>query len=230
MDKQIDKLRLDEHYYGEFGKQYLSNSDISALLAGDPLKFKNFGPKKTAFLVGGYFHTAILEPHKLKDIKIADVPSRRVKAYKEIGEMCLLKHEAEKTDQLVLSMLGNSACYTLIREGDVLYEEPGISDINGLPWKGKADIINKTAGYVVDLKTTRDLNQFEDSITNYNYDSQAYIYEHLFGLPLMFLAIDKRTHKVKDFVPTQKQLQSGRDKVERASEVYKQWFPNKDYD
>ncbi len=24
----IDKLRDDEHYYGDFGKQYLSNSDI----------------------------------------------------------------------------------------------------------------------------------------------------------------------------------------------------------
>ena len=28
----IEKLREDEHYYGEFGKQYLSNSDIKTLL------------------------------------------------------------------------------------------------------------------------------------------------------------------------------------------------------
>ena len=29
MDKKaIEKLKDDEHYYGEFGKQYLSNSDI----------------------------------------------------------------------------------------------------------------------------------------------------------------------------------------------------------
>ena len=34
MSKQevLDKLKIDEHYYGDFGKQYLSNSDISALL------------------------------------------------------------------------------------------------------------------------------------------------------------------------------------------------------
>jgi len=34
MTKQevIEKLKVDEHYYGDFGKQYLSNSDISALL------------------------------------------------------------------------------------------------------------------------------------------------------------------------------------------------------
>ena len=28
----IEKLRIDEHYYGDFGKKFLSNSDISTLL------------------------------------------------------------------------------------------------------------------------------------------------------------------------------------------------------
>ena len=28
----IDKLRNDENYYGDFGKKYLSNSDISTCL------------------------------------------------------------------------------------------------------------------------------------------------------------------------------------------------------
>ena len=28
----IDKLRDDDHYYGDFGKQYLSNSNIKTLL------------------------------------------------------------------------------------------------------------------------------------------------------------------------------------------------------
>jgi len=28
----IEKLRDDENYYGKFGKQYLSNSDIGTLL------------------------------------------------------------------------------------------------------------------------------------------------------------------------------------------------------
>ena len=34
MTKQevLEKLKIDEHYYGDFGKKYLSNSDISALL------------------------------------------------------------------------------------------------------------------------------------------------------------------------------------------------------
>ena len=28
----IEKLRLDEHYYGELGKKFISNSDIYTLL------------------------------------------------------------------------------------------------------------------------------------------------------------------------------------------------------
>ena len=43
-DEIIDKLRVDEHYYGDFGKQYLSNSDISTLLK-NPLALKE--PSKT---------------------------------------------------------------------------------------------------------------------------------------------------------------------------------------
>ena len=38
-DEIIEKLRLDENYYGDFGKQYLSNSDISTLLK-NPLALK----------------------------------------------------------------------------------------------------------------------------------------------------------------------------------------------
>ena len=40
---ELSKLREDEHYYGKFGKQFLSNSDISTLLTnplalGKPMK------------------------------------------------------------------------------------------------------------------------------------------------------------------------------------------------
>jgi len=69
VDKIIEKLRNDEHYYGEFGKQYLSNSDIKTLLT-NPLALGQPSEPRAAFLVGGYFHTAILEPDKLKYVKI----------------------------------------------------------------------------------------------------------------------------------------------------------------
>ena len=48
--KAIERLRNDEDYYGEFGKTYLSNSDISALL-NNPLDFKKPSPPNPAFLL-----------------------------------------------------------------------------------------------------------------------------------------------------------------------------------
>ena len=80
MNKQkvIEKLRDDEHYYGDFGKKYLSNSDIGTLLT-NPLNLGKASEARPAFLVGGYFHTAILEPDKLKKYKIIDASTRNTK-------------------------------------------------------------------------------------------------------------------------------------------------------
>ena len=86
MTKQevIEKLRNDEDYYGDFGKQYLSNSDIKSLL-NNPLALGKESEARPAFLVGGYFHTAILEPNKLKNFKIIPATTRNTKVYKEIS-------------------------------------------------------------------------------------------------------------------------------------------------
>ena len=69
-EKQILKrLKNDEDYYGKFGKQFLSNSDISKLL-DDPLNLHKPYKASPAFLIGGYFHTCILEPNKLDKYKL----------------------------------------------------------------------------------------------------------------------------------------------------------------
>ena len=56
MTKQevLEKLKIDEHYYGDFGKKYLSNSDISALL-NNPLALGQQSKPSAAFLVRWLF-------------------------------------------------------------------------------------------------------------------------------------------------------------------------------
>ena len=100
-DNVIEKLRDDEHYYGDFGKKYLSNSDISALLT-NPLALGKPSEPRPAFLVGGYFHTAILEPDKLKKYRVIPSSTRNTKVYKEMsgGELCLLQHEVDTIEKL----------------------------------------------------------------------------------------------------------------------------------
>ena len=97
--KILQKLKEDKHYYGEFGNQFLSNSDINTLL-NKPLDLHKPYKQNPNFLIGGYFHTAILEPEKLKSFKIVESTSRNTKDYKEIsgGEMCLLQHEADNVN------------------------------------------------------------------------------------------------------------------------------------
>lgn len=227
----IQKLINDEDYYGEFGKQYLSNSDIKTLL-NNPLELKNPSKQIPAFLVGGYFHTAILEPDKLKNFKIIESTTRNTKAYKEIsqGEMCLLQHEVDQCEILVEKIMDNRVCRDLIHGDDVEFERPEITDLFGNKWKGKADIVNHSEKLVIDLKTTAELDKFHWSAKKYNYDSQAYIYRELFGYEFIFIAIDKKTGQIGLFDCSTDFYKSGMNKVEKASEAYDLFYKTEGFD
>jgi len=223
MDKKeiLDRLKNDEDYYGEFGQQFLSNSNISTLLT-NPLALKEPMGKSPALLVGGYFHTAILEPEKLFNFKVINTTTRNTNLYKEMsgGEMCLLQHEADKTEALVDRIMSNEICRSLIRDGNVEYEVPGIIELFGNIWKGKADILNHDEKLIIDLKTTSNIHEFKWSAKKYNYNSQAYIYSKMFGYEMVFLVIDKNTQQIGIFDCSPDFYNKGEDKVKQASEVY----------
>ena len=233
MKKQevLKALEDDTNYYGDFGKKYLSNSDISTLLT-NPLALGQKMANRPAFLVGGYFHTAILEPEKLKNFKIVEATTRNTKAYKEIsdGEICLLKHEVDQVELMTEKMLSNEVCRDLIRLGDVEYEKPEITELEGQLWKGKADIVNHDEKLIIDLKTTADITKFKYSASKYNYDSQAYIYSKLFGYEMLFIAIDKNTHQIGIFDCSPEFYARGEDKVKRAVEAYELFYKSEDFD
>ena len=233
MKKQevLKALEDDTNYYGDFGKKYLSNSDISTLLT-NPLALGQKMANRPAFLVGGYFHTAILEPEKLKNFKIVEATTRNTKVYKEIsgGEMCLLKHEVDQIELMTEKMLSNEVCRDLIRSGNVEYEQPEITELEGQMWKGKADIVNHDEKLIIDLKTTADITKFKYSASKYNYDSQAYIYSKLFGYDMLFIAIDKNTHQIGIFDCSPEFYARGKDKVERAVQAYELFYKSEDFD
>ena len=227
---ELNKLREDEHYYGKFGKKFLSNSDISKLLT-NPLSLGEAQKQIPAFLVGGYFHTAILEPDKLKKYRVVEASTRNTKAYKEIsgGEMCLLQSEVDKLEVLIDIMMSNEVCRSLIRDGNVEYEVPGIAEIKGKLWKGKADIVNHDEKLIIDLKTTADISKFRYSAQKYNYNSQAYIYRELFGYEMVFIVIDKTTHQIGIYDCSPEFYSKGEEKVEKAVEAYKLFYENPDF-
>lgn len=187
-------LDNDEHYYGEFGKSFLSNSDIKALLE-NPLEFKQPIVGNPNLIKGSYFHTLVLEPDKLERFKIIDSSTRNTTKYKDLsgGEMCLLEKEADELAILRDKLMGVRAAKDLIHDVDVAYEVPGVIKLEDEWWKLKADIVNKTQGYVIDLKTTSDIEKFPYSAKVYNYDSQAYIYSSYFKMDFLFIVAGKKS-------------------------------------
>jgi len=234
--KQIlQKLRNDEDYYGDFGNQFLSNSHVGKLLK-DPLKAFEPSKPSPAFLVGGYFHTCILEPDKLEKFKVVKSTTRNTKAYKDVagGELCLLQHEVDTIELMRDKMMANDICKDLIMgpslDGVSEFEVPMITELFGNKWKGKADIVNHSEKLVIDLKTTADIDKFQWSASKFNYDSQAYIYSKLFGYEFLFIVIDKNTHQIGMFDCSPAFYERGEDKVRKASEAYDLFYKTKDFD
>ncbi len=226
MNEIIEKLKDDKEYYGGVGKQYLSNSDIGALL-NNPKEYGASREDTPIFAKGRYFHQLILEPKKAEEWEFIDVSTRNTKAYKEfIAEnnipFALLEKEGEEIRSWVVEMKSNIHFYDEIMHPNNEYEVPAIAEIKGRMWKGKADII--TEDCIIDLKTTGDINKFKWSAKNYNYDSQCYIYQQLFGKPLVFFVIDKTTKMLGIFRPTEDFIRGGERKVEDAIDVYDKFF------
>lgn len=222
----LDLLRDDKEYYSGVGRNYLSNSDIGVLL-NNPREFGVPREDNKAFMEGRYFHQLILEPEKAKDLLFVDASTRTTKIYKDFCEdnnvpFCMLQKEKEDVEHLVSIINGNIAFFEEIYKKGNQFEVPAIAEIQGMMWKGKADIV--TDNSIIDLKTTSDIDKFKWNAKKYNYDSQCYIYQMLFGKPLVFYVIDKTTGVLGIFRPTEEFIQSGEAKVGRAIEVFNKYF------
>ena len=231
----LDLLRDDNEYYSGIGRNYLSNSDIGTLLE-NPKEFGVPREDNKAFAEGRYFHQSILEPEKIKDVLSVDVSTRTTKEYKEFCiankvPFCLLKKEIDEVKNLVKIINSNIFFFDEIYKEGNQFEVPAVGEIQGMMWKGKADIV--TNDCVIDLKTTSDIQKFKWNAKKYNYDSQCYIYQHLFGKPLVFYVIDKVTGILAVFKPTQEFVDGGEHKVARAIDMYQRYFsenPSDDID
>jgi len=226
MDNIIEKLKDDNEYYSGLGRNYLSNSDIGTLLT-NPKDFGKPREDNKSFAEGRYFHQLILEPEKAEQTPFVDVSSRTTKEYKNFCEdnnfeYVLLWKEMKELQKLVATMKRNITFYDEIYNDGNEFEVPAFGEIQGEMWKGKADIVG--TDILIDLKTTSDINKFKYSARSYNYDSQCYIYQQLFGKPLVFFVIDKVTAQLGIFRPSEEFVQGGESKVGKAIKVYRKYF------
>jgi hypothetical protein len=225
----IKLLQDDREYYDGVGKNYLSNSNIGDLLK-NPKNFNKKQEDNKNFLVGRYFHQLILEPEKAAATPHIDLATRRGKAYDSFLEennitIGLLTKEKVMLENLVESMLNVDDFRALIQEEGVQYEVPMVKEIHGEMWKGKADIVGSE--HLIDIKTSSSIEKFRWSVRDYNYDSQAYIYQQLFNKPLVFLVIDKTSRMMGMYPVSDESLARGEEKVIKAVEQYRKFYGDK---
>ena len=235
-EKQIlKKLKDDNEYYNGIGRNYLSNSNIEELTT-EPRQFQSPQKDGEPFVKGRYFHQLILEPEKAKDFHIVDATSRSTKGYKDYVadnklDYALLTKDANSIKDMVDYTLDSLPFFDLINDPSAKYEVPAIGEIMGAMWKGKADILTKD--YVIDLKTSGDVFKFVRNAPYYFYHTQAYIYQKLFGKPVIFLVTgktkkyDKNGNRYYDlgiFPVSENSMGLAEEKVGQAVASYNKWF------
>ena len=232
----------DEEYYAD--REFLTNSSLK-LLHKSPVQFyqwlTNTGGNQstTALEVGKAFHALCLE-----DVVnfVGYDGTRRGKEYLQFceqndGKIVLSKKDADmiyamqnvlmKTPQVVELMYN--------KDDEQLTELPAISEWDGIPIKGKADMVvekNFEPAYLVDLKTTGGtLEEFRRSAKYMHYDQQAAIYCKLFDVDTFyFVAITKTyPYEVGIYKCSPQLIQQGAIKAQEAIDKYRRLFMNKQF-
>ena len=225
----LDRLNNDEDYYGEFGKQYLSQSKIGTII-NEPYLFYNDVVHDhlsiANFEFGTYFHALMLEPYKAELYDFVDVKSRRTKKFEEAwneNNKVLTYEEHKLAMELANIMQSNDEFATYIYDDQNTYETPGLIKIQNTIWKGKADII--TPYSVIDIKTSGNIQRFQYSFKDYYYSCQAWLYEKMFGKPVIFFVACKKTKVLGKFqVTSEWARQHGQDNVLKAIEYYNKYI------
>ena len=225
----LTQMYDDDFYYGHLGKNALSSSSLKTLLKS-PKTYRNilnYGDPNSdspALAAGKLVHWMILESHKIDKLHFVDATTKNTKVYKEAkakyGEVFLTK-ERSAAERLTDAVLRNEAALKLLNNSE--FEVPEIQMIDGLAFRGKADIIQGDT--IIDLKTTAELNTFKYSADKYGYDLQAWLYLKLFDKKkFTFLAIDKASTDIGIFETTEEFLARGENKFKQAVDNYKYFF------
>lgn len=241
-----ERMRDDEFYYGYCGKHMLSSSEIKLLHKGlKPYWYiKNSKSEPVQALRDGWlFHCSILEPEKYDQQIFVDTLTKGVK-FKQAAEVhgynnVFTRKEREDTSRLQDAFFKNEYAKSKLILAKT--EEPAYGIIDGLAFRGKADVITQD-GKIVDLKTTtkfkgsnieRKVDNFRRSAYELFYDVQVYIYCNLFDVSydnFEFLVLDKDTLEIGMFTASKELYDSGKEKVHEATNIYKQVFWNKERD
>lgn len=226
----LKRMDDDSFYYGHLGQHALSSSSLKKLLHS-PKAYKaslRMSDNSQALRDGRLVHLAVLEKHKLNDLVIIN----GTKAKREFKE-AVLEHgdhmvytESEMTNAYWIAEAvhsNNEASYLL---EDCDYEVAGVSMLEDLPFRAKADAISKDRNLIIDLKTTSvDLSEWHWSAKKFNYALQAALYMEIFKAEeFIFIVIDKNTKDIGIFTCSDAFIDGGERDIATAIKVYQDYF------
>lgn len=225
----------NEEYHGEY-RNYLSSSDLRAILRS-PAHFRApRAPATQAQEFGTLVHEAVLEPETWSACRRPSPRiDKRTKEGKALAEWQLgqerelgvkfvsedLYEQVCKIAETVHTSLGSSGILT----GGVA-ELSGFCELNDQPIRVRPDYM--TDETIVDLKTTQDCRDFSRSAFNWGYDVQAALYcsaaKAIDGKERRFLwvVVEKEPpYGVQVYEASAEVLARGQSLYEKAIEVYK---------
>jgi len=231
----LSQMVDDKFYYNYLGQNALSSSACKKLLES-PLAYKNSlggssNSDNQALRDGWLVHCKLLEPEKYDKLHFVDVQSKNSKAYKLAVEehgQAFTEKEKYNAEQMANVFLINSKTSHYLN--GTRTEVPAVGEIDGIPFRAKADILG--GNFIVDLKTTGKggLQKFKWSANNFGYDVQCYIYCELFGISykdFTFAVIEKETYLIGMFECSKDFYERGRYKTEEALQIYRDFFIDK---
>ena len=223
----IKRMYDDEFYYGYLGSNALSSSSAKKLLQSPKAYIKSLNVNQDAQPLrdGRLVHLSVLEPQKVKDLTIIE-GSKATKAFKEAvldmgSANVYTRSEFNNANYIANAVLKCSEVTDLLKGAE--FEVPQASMIDGLPFRGKADILN--GNVIIDLKTTADITKFRWSAKHFSYDLQAALYTKLFDADaFIFVVVDKNTKDIMVCDCSDEFMRTGLEKLEMAIERYKYFF------
>lgn len=228
-DEVIAAIDVDEIYYDKFGRHWHSNSHLTKLL-DDPYLEKPdelWGDGKY-LVIGNFVHKAFLEPEKAAAFPYSKATNRNQLIYKEDvvkqpNPWMFTEKDYHYWLDWVETMKQIPDVSSIIYDSDNEFEVPQIAMFNGLPIKGKCDIINHKTKTIIDIKTTSSLDGFASKVDEWNYNVQATLYAKALypDYSFRFLALDKRTDKAGVFDVSKSQFEIGLTKLYKCTNLLK---------
>ena len=228
------------------GGSELSRSTASSLLSTSPAKVRwereNPRPSSSPLIMGGCFHSMVLEPDCL-DVEYAIKPpdidgkSPLTKYYKEtFAEMQEERPDAQwlKPDEwktclgMAEAVLSNPVYTHYASDVEAIAEGTGYFKYNGASCKVRPDLYTSD-GTIIDLKSTQDASEagFRKSVRNFKYDFQTAWYMEAMralGLParqFIFGCVEKSPpYLTATYTLTASEIDRQKPRMQKACEIW----------